>query len=139
MDTFSTKDRSKIMSHVRSRGNKSTELKFIQLLKNSHLKGWRRDSRIQGAPDFIFKKDKVAVFIDGCFWHGCSKHLRLPSSNKSYWNRKIRSNMVRDKKVTAFLKKLDWTVFRFWEHELKKVSKQTANKIEKIKEILKHN
>ncbi len=124
------------MSCVRSNRNKTTELKFIKLLKSLNIKGWRRNSKEIGSPDFVFNEMKIAIFIDGCFWHGCPKHLRLPSSNRKYWKDKISRNKERDKKASVSLRKIGWMVYRFWEHELKKNGKSTVNKIEKIKQLL---
>ena len=69
-DTFTDEERSKIMWQVKSGGNKSTELKLINLFKGYRIKGWRRNYKIYGKPDFVSPKKKVAIFVDGCFWHG---------------------------------------------------------------------
>jgi DNA mismatch endonuclease (patch repair protein) len=130
MDTFSKKKRSEIMSKVKSSGNRSTEMKMIEFFKKYEIKGWRRNSTIPGKPDFIFPKAKIAVFIDGCYWHGCPQHCRMPSSNQDYWQKKIARNIKRDKEVTKELRKKNWTVIRIWEHELK-----TKNKPPKIRKI----
>ena len=119
MDTFSPKQRTRIMSMVHSRGNKSTEIRFIKLLKERKITGWRRCFKIVGSPDFVFPKKKIAIFIDGCFWHGCSKHFRKPSDNRKYWREKILRNQTRDRLVTKTLRRAGWRVFRIWEHELK--------------------
>lgn len=113
------KMRSKIMSSVRSKGNKSTEMRFIDYLISWSIVGWRRHHNVFGKPDFAFPKKRVVVFIDGCFWHGCPKHCRLPATNVQYWESKIDGNVLRDRRVTRELKKRGWIVFRFWEHELK--------------------
>lgn len=118
-DTVDKKKRSWIMEKIRSRYNKSTELKFIKVLKCQGITGWRRNYPLVGKPDFVFPKNKVAVFIDGCFWHGCLKHCRMPSSNKKYWEQKIARNVQRDKKVAKELRLIGWQVVRFWEHDLK--------------------
>ena len=111
--------RSRIMACVKSKGNKSTELKFIAILKSQSISGWRRNYSLFGKPDFVFIKNKIAVFIDGCFWHKCPKHCRLPSTNVQYWVDKIDGNSWRDKHVTLVLRKKGWIVIRFWEHDLK--------------------
>jgi DNA mismatch endonuclease (patch repair protein) len=118
VDTFSKTERSKIMASVKSRNNKSTELRFLSILKEKGVTGWRRNYPVAGRPDFVFPRLKVAVFIDGCFWHSCPKHCRLPASNKDYWNRKIERNRIRDKKTSKALRKKGWTVIRIWEHEI---------------------
>lgn len=107
------------MSRVKSSGNKSTEAAFITLMKERGITGWRRHLPIFGKPDFVFRKTRIAVFIDGCFWHGCPKHCRMPATNRDYWDRKIGRNLERDKKVKRELRKAGWTVVRVWEHELK--------------------
>src|SRR5437868_5226670 len=75
-DNFSKDVRSRIMSAIRKRGNKSTELRLAAVFRQNKISGWRRHMRILGNPDFIFPKLKVAVFADGCFWYGCRRHYR---------------------------------------------------------------
>ncbi len=122
MDTLSKKERSDRMSLIKSKGNKSTELQLIQQFKVRKIKGWRRNYYLFGKPDFVFPKNKVAIFVDGCFWHGCSKHRRLPKTNIEYWSNKISRNIERDKLVTEFLQAKNWIVIRVWEHEIKDYS-----------------
>lgn len=118
MDTFSSAMRSRIMARVRSQRNKSTELKIIGILKRERLKGWRRNSALLGKPDFIYPKQRIALFVDGCFWHGCPKCCRMPSAHRKYWVNKIERNKNRDKEATKVLKKKGWKVIRIWEHEI---------------------
>jgi DNA mismatch endonuclease, patch repair protein len=117
-DSLSKMQRSAVMRAVRSERNKSTELVLLQLLRKSRTYGWRRRSKLLGKPDFIFPKQKVVCFVDGCFWHGCSKHCRIPKVNRDYWSRKIMSNKARDLLVIRTLKMLGWRVVRIWEHAL---------------------
>lgn len=131
MDTVSVEQRSSIMAKVRSEGNKSTELALIRAFRERHVVGWRRRYKIIGSPDFCFPKHKVAVFVDGCFWHGCPLHCRLPSTNSSYWTLKIERNMKRDKTVNTLLRKKHWNIVRIWEHELKS-GKGLSRKIKRI-------
>jgi DNA mismatch endonuclease Vsr len=119
MDTVTPQERSRIMSRVKSRGNQSTELKLLELFRLYKLKGWRRKYLIEGSPDFVFPKERLVIFVDGCFWHGCPKHCRFPKSNEEYWVTKIDKNKKRDYKVTKELRGKNWTVIRIWEHELK--------------------
>ncbi|RJQ45080.1 MAG: very short patch repair endonuclease [Nitrospiraceae bacterium] len=119
MDTFSKSERSKIMASVKSRGNKSTEIQFVSILKDKGITGWRRNYSLIGNPDFVFPRERTAVFIDGCFWHSCPLHCRMPASNKNYWNNKIDKNRIRDKKITRTLRAKGWQVVRVWEHEIK--------------------
>ncbi|MDQ6631517.1 MAG: very short patch repair endonuclease [Verrucomicrobiota bacterium] len=119
MDTFSQRERSRIMASVRSTGNKSTELKLIGILRREHLKGWRRKYNLSGKPDLVYPRQKLVIFIDGCFWHGCQKCYRRPNSRQEYWDAKVKRNTVRDAKVSRTLKSNGWKVFRVWEHDLK--------------------
>ena len=137
MDTFSKAERSRIMKSVKARGNKSTEIKFLSILKSNNVFGWRRNYPLLGRPDFVFPKLRVVVFIDGCFWHGCSQHCRMPSSNQDYWFTKIDKNKMRDKKITKELKNKNWKVIRVWEHEIK--SGTVKRKLGIIKKIAQHN
>src|SRR5580698_10750967 len=95
----------------------------MALFKTHGITGWRRRQRVLGKPDYIFHRQKVAVFIDGCFWHGCPKHGRKPNINRSYWLSKLRRNQQRDVYVKRELSKIGWTVLRFWEHDLKNGSR----------------
>lgn len=119
MDTVSRQKRSQIMGSIASKGNGSTELSFIKILRIAKVTGWRRNYSLHGRPDFVFTKQKIAVFIDGCFWHGCPKHCRMPLTNRNYWESKISRNTRRDKSVVKYLKGKGWRVIRFWEHDLK--------------------
>ena len=122
------------MAKVKSCGNKSTELRTIKFFKEYGIKGWRRKYKLTGNPDFVFPKSRLAVFIDGCFWHGCKEHCRIPESNYEYWVSKIDRNIKRDKLVNLELQKRRWIVVRIWEHELRK--NKHVEKIEKIKKIV---
>jgi DNA mismatch endonuclease (patch repair protein) len=117
-DVFPTEKRSEIMAAVRSTGNKLTETKLVSIFRKYGIKGWRRHLHLQGKPDFTFRAKRVIVFVDGCFWHGCPKHLRMPSSNRAYWEKKIAANMARDRLNTNQLRRAGWKVLRVWGHEL---------------------
>lgn len=119
-DIFSKSKRSQIMRANKRKGNKSTELKMIEIFKTNGIKGWRRNYTLFGSPDFVFLKKRIAVFTDGCFWHGHACRNTKPSSNKEYWDKKIESNKRHDKKVNETLKAKSWNVIRVWECELKK-------------------
>lgn len=119
-DVFDQKKRSEIMSHVKSNGNKSTEERLLKIFKQYGVKGWRRQYKIFGKPDFVFPKRKIAIFLDGCFWHGHDCRNTRPEQHAEYWEAKRRRNMERDIDVTAHLQKIGWTVIRIWECELKK-------------------
>ena len=107
------------MASVKSKNTKTTELRFVSILKEKGITGWRRNYKLTGKPDFVFPRLKIAVFIDGCFWHGCPRHCRMPSSNTNYWNSKNQKNITRDKKISKTLKIIGWQVIRIWEHEIK--------------------
>jgi len=116
-------------------GNKSTEFAVITAFRTRGIAGWRRQYPITGKPDFCFPKDKIAVFVDGCFWHGCHKHCRMPDSNRKYWNRKIVLNVKRDKTVTKTLRKKGWDVIRIWEHTISN-NAAMSRKMTKIKSMV---
>jgi DNA mismatch endonuclease (patch repair protein) len=118
-DTFTNWKRSRIMAAVRSTRNKSTEIRLIGIFKAYRISGWRRNRRVLGNPDFVFQKSKLVVFVDGCFWHGCPEHLRMPTSNREYWEWKIGRNKSRDRETVSRLRADGWRVLRVWEHELK--------------------
>lgn len=88
------------------------------------ITGWRRDSKLQGKPDFVFPKPRIAVFVDGCFWHGCPKHGTKPKTNAAFWRKKIARNRERDREVGQALRQRGWRVLRIWEHELKNTNKR---------------
>jgi DNA mismatch endonuclease (patch repair protein) len=119
-DTVSIARRSEIMSAVRSSGNRATEIVLVKLMRKYRITGWRRRVRLPGNPDFVFPKLKTAMFVDGCFWHGCCKHCRMPKGNSDYWLPKIAGNKSRDAVVTRTLRRAGWRVIRVWEHELTK-------------------
>jgi len=106
------------MRMVKARGNKSTEMRFIALLRLYGIKGWRRKSTLEGKPDFVFPNRRTVVFIDGCFWHGHPTLCRLPRTNRKYWVQKIEGNKVRDDKVNKTLRRQGWKVLRIWENDL---------------------
>ncbi len=132
-DVFDSKKRSDIMSKVRSNNNKSTELALIKFFKENKITGWKRNYPVKGHPDFVFLDKKIAVFVDGCFWHGHDCRNTRPSDNAEYWRKKRERNIKHDKEVTALFEQRGWTVIRIWECELKKKKKQILfNKISVI-------
>ncbi len=122
-DVFTKEKRSEVMSHIRGKGNKDTELLMIQILRSNHISGWRRNQAILGKPDFAFPIQKIALFVDGCFWHGCPEHSTMPKNNRVFWENKLSGNKDRDKLVARELQIKGWKVLRIWEHELKNPSK----------------
>ena len=119
-DTLNKAERSRIMKSVKSKKNKSTELRLILLFKEYNIKGWRRNFKLFGKPDFVFPKLRIAVFADGCFWYGHDCRNLKPEQNKNYWTLKIHRNKERDQTVNKTLLNKNWTVFRIWECEIRK-------------------
>jgi len=103
----------------------------------NHITGWRRNYKVFGKPDFVFHKGKIAIFLDGCFWHGHTCRNTHPKQNEDYWQKKLTCNMNRDKEVTIHLEKLGWIVIRIWECEL--LEKNSAILTEKLSPVIKSN
>jgi DNA mismatch endonuclease (patch repair protein) len=183
-DVFSKQKRSEVMSRIRSRGNKNTELALAKLFRQNKIIGWRRHVQIRGRdgplgrprpqriegrhercqirvpavrgrrltprsatgtarrtvptfrvrPDFVFPKIKLAVFVDGCFWHGCPQHGTQPKGNRAFWKNKFARNKARDVLVNQSLRRANWRVVRLWEHELAK--KNEARLLRRIQRAL---
>jgi DNA mismatch endonuclease (patch repair protein) len=132
-DRLTKEARSRVMRAIRSRHNKNTEETLASILRQTHIRGWRRHLRLPGTPDFVFPRARLAVFVDGCFWHLCPKCTSLPRTNAVYWRHKLFKNRARDKYLTAELKRRGWRVLRIWEHELldqRKVLLKVHNAIE---------
>jgi len=117
-DIFNKAKRSEVMSRIRGRGNKDTEVALAKLFRRNKIIGWRRNQKLFGKPDFVFPRLKLAVFVDGCFWHGCPKHETKPKNNRTFWRLKFSRNKKRDVFVTRTLRRACWRVLRIWEHEL---------------------
>jgi DNA mismatch endonuclease (patch repair protein) len=120
-DIFTVEKRSEIMSRIKSSGT-SPEEKLSQLLRN--LLGRRRRIErnvrtLPGQPDIVVPSLRLAVFVDGCFYHGCPKHGHNPKTNKSYWIPKLARNRARDKANRRALRGLGFSVWKIWEHSLK--------------------
>lgn len=122
MDRVTRQVRSKIMSLVGSRDNRTTERLMSSLLWSGGVRGYRKHWRVMGTPDFAWPRAKVALFVDGCFWHGCPHCRRYSKSNKSFWNLKVKNNRARDRRVAAKLRRQGWSVVRVWECAVKKPS-----------------
>jgi len=117
-DVFTKAKRSQVMAAIGSRGNKATELRLATILRTAGITGWRRHQPLPGRPDFIFPRQRLAVFVDGCFWHGCRWHCRMPHGNREYWKHKISGNRARDRRITRLLRIRGWRVLRIWGHAL---------------------
>lgn len=133
-DIFDSNMRTFIMKRVKSNENKSTELRLIDLFKELNISGWRRNYKVKGHPDFVFIKQRVAVFVDGCFCHGHNCRNTVPKNNADYWDKKRERNIKHDKEITQLFKNRGWSVLRIWECELKK--KNILLTTERIKKFL---
>jgi DNA mismatch endonuclease, patch repair protein len=151
-DVFTQAKRSEVMSRIRSRGNKDTELALAKLLRRHRITGWRRQTTLvvrssrreeahysirksvrASSPrllrvkvDFVFRPVRLALFVDGCFWHGCPRHATKPKNNRAFWRRKLSGNRARDQLVTRTLRRAGWRVLRIWEHELAKIKTRST-------------
>ena len=119
-DIFSKEKRSSVMARVKASGNKTTELKLIEYFSANNITGWSRNYKVKGHPDFVFLDRKIAIFVDGCFWHGHDCRNTRPADNADFWNKKREKNIQHDKEITALFERRGWTVIRIWECELKK-------------------
>jgi DNA mismatch endonuclease (patch repair protein) len=124
------------MSRIRSKHNRRTEIALLQMMRSSGISGWRRQVRMLGTPDFCFRKQRVVVFVDGCFWHGCPKCYTRPKTNRKFWDTKVATNKRRDRRVNNELKAGGWKVIRIWEHSL---AKQPVRCIRRIQSALGEN
>lgn len=131
-DVFTKAKRSEVMGRIRSSGNKETEGALAKILRRHGIRGWRRGAALFGKPDFVFRARRVAVFVDGCFWHGCPKHGTRPRQNRAFWDRKLRRNRARDRRVNRELRAQGWRVLRIWEHELRNETRLAARMVEMI-------
>lgn len=124
-----TKDqRSYNMSRIKNKDT-SLELRFRKMLFNSGLRGYRLNYDLPGKPDIVFTRFKLAIFLDGCFWHKCPRCFRYPASNKKFWKGKILKNEKRDKKVNKKLSEMGYKVLRFWQHEIKENPERAVSKV----------
>jgi DNA mismatch endonuclease (patch repair protein) len=160
---FTKTKRSEVMSRIRGRGNMETELALVRLLRAARITGWRRQVQIilgrsrgdeaqtfradrmrkirassrrllQVRADFTFRKERLVIFVDGCFWHGCPKHSNLPANNREFWLKKLTGNKGRDRLVTRALRQSGWRVLRIWEHELTR--KHQARCVGRLRRLL---
>ena len=116
------------MSRIRGRGNKSTERRMAALIRARGITGWKLHPRdVIGRPDIYFPELRIAIFLDGCFWHACPKCFQMPTQNNQFWARKILANTRRDRHVNRSLRKKEIRVVRLWEHDLEKNTPRLAN------------
>lgn len=121
--------RSRTMAAVTS-DRTSLEQRFASLMWAIGIRGWRRSIRVERTrPDFVFSRFQIAVFVDGCFWHGCPECCRRPATNVDYWDAKLNRNMERDVEQTQRLEAAGWTVLRFWGHEIDREPEGCAQRV----------
>jgi DNA mismatch endonuclease (patch repair protein) len=131
--SFGRLSRSQLMARVASKGNRTTEGRFLTLLRQSGISGWRRNRPLIGRPDFVWPSSKLAVFLDGCFWHGhrCGKNIH-PRTNANAWEKKITANRRRDRRVTQALRRRGWVVLRIWECHLTRRPQQCVARVLRV-------
>lgn len=148
-DVFTKSKRSEVMSRIRSRGNRDTELALARLLRAHRITGWSRHIQIRTSPrpspqrgegvrvkpDFVFRKLKLAIFVDGCFWHGCPQHAMWPANRAAWWRRKLEWNRKRDRLVTRTLRRAGWRVLRVWEHTLQWATRSQKRQARLVRRI----
>ncbi len=123
-DVFEKEKRSEIMKSVKSKNTKSTEIRLQTFFQKNNITGWRKNYPVKGHPDFVFLKKKIAIFVDGCFWHGHDCRNTRPSDNAEYWRAKRERNQKHDEEINQLFVKRSWTVLRIWECELKKKNEE---------------
>ncbi len=128
MDNLTKAQRRKNMQNIRSVNTKA-ELFVARELRKRSIYFARNVKTILGKPDFVFRRKRIAVFVDSDFWHGHPKRCIMPKSNRQYWTNKIKRNEARDKEVNFALKKAGWKVLRVWELDLKDYPNKALNKI----------
>ena len=118
-DPLTAEERSWLMGRVRSKGNRSTEIKAMSTLHERGITGWiSHPPNMLGRPDFYFPVQGLVLFVDGCFWHACPKCGRIPKTRVEFWRDKIARNKRRDVSVARALRKQGYHVMRVWEHAL---------------------
>lgn len=128
MDNLTKAQRKKNMQNIRSKGTTPEKI-VIRELKKHRVYFAAHATSIIGKPDIVFRKKRIAVFIDSDFWHGHPRRFIKPKSNIKYWREKITRNKERDKKVNKELRKNGWTILRFWEYDIKNNPQKVINKI----------
>ncbi len=130
-DVFTKQKRSEVMSKIRSKNTK-IELKLRKALQAKGLVGYRVHYNLSGKPDIAFPSKRIAIFVDGDFWHGWNWKKLKPKLKNEYWVNKIIRNMQRDKKINRQLSNAGWKVLRLWEHDIIADIDSCAQKIEKL-------
>lgn len=133
MDIVSKEQRSKIMSRIRSQGTRP-EMAVRRYLWRLGYRYRLCVRRLPGRPDIVIRRLKVAIFVNGCFWHGHSHMKRMPEANAAYWSAKIEANKQRDVENGIKLRQMGWTVITIWECELAARRRQAT--LERLGETL---
>jgi DNA mismatch endonuclease, patch repair protein len=122
-DNLKPEDRRRTMQAVKGKGTR-LERRLFSMLAGMGVRGWKKNvASVVGKPDVVFGKQRVAIFVDGCFWHGCPVCRRkLPQTNHEYWVRKINRNVAKAEAINDQLRGDGWTVVRIWEHEVRKAA-----------------
>jgi DNA mismatch endonuclease (patch repair protein) len=122
VDNLRPNDRRKTMQAVKG-SNTSLERSMFSMLAGMGIQGWKKNVKdVKGKPDVVFFEQRVAVFVDGCFWHGCPICTgKKPEANSEYWQTKVLKNIARDEQNCLELVKEKWRVVRIWEHEMSNV------------------
>jgi DNA mismatch endonuclease, patch repair protein len=126
-DVMNPEQRSRCMSRIKNKNTKP-EISLRKILWRMGLR-YRLNSKLPGKPDIVFNKQKLAIFVDGYFWHGCPEHGTSPKTNERFWAEKLSTNIKRDRKVDRELENMGWFVIRIWEHEINSDVYSSASKI----------
>jgi DNA mismatch endonuclease (patch repair protein) len=129
VDLYPKSTRSYVMSRIRKR-NTRPEILLRRALFAAGVRGYRLHAKLPGRPDVIFPKARLAVFVDGCFWHQCSRcKIPVPQSNRAYWEPKLARNVARDRKTNRKLRALGWSVLHLWEHQVVRDPQACAQRV----------
>lgn len=137
VDIFTKEARSKIMRNIKSRDTGIEKALRSALWQRGHR--FRIQYPIEGKPDIVFPKKKLAIFCDGCYWHGCPECKKIPETNKDFWLKKFEENKRRAKKVNKILQESSWIVLRIWGHQIKNNLDEVVLKIESILQMTSKN
>lgn len=118
-DVLTKAQRSFNMSRIGAK-NTTPEITIRRCLREAGLRGYRIHYTLPGKPDIVFPANRLAVFIDGCFWHKCPIDYREPETRKEFWAQKIARNLTRDREVETALEGQGWAVLRIWEHDVRR-------------------
>lgn len=127
-DVLTPEQRKRNMSHIRGK-NTGPEIVLRKRLYSCGIRGYRIHYSLPGKPDIVFIKRKIAIFVDGCFWHKCPECFQEPETRKEFWMTKIHSNIERDEKINLQLRNEGWRVIRIWEHEIRKAPDRVVQRI----------